>query len=359
MKKIIVTSVFLLIYSSLSAQNGFIGIGTTSPEAVLDVVSSKNGILIPRATATQVQAIQNPDESELVYSITNDGITINKKGFWFYQSGSWKPLLENISNNNNIYTNDGVLDSERQMTMDGKSLNIGPNLFYISGTSSSIGILTASPTQALDVNGDARIQGLNNNPGNVIADAQGVLIHDTTDYFDIGDVKPSFMATDHDGWYLLDGRNISTLSTTAQNNATTVLGITTALPNAAGRHSMGAAATPGSFQGNSANNTVTLVRNNLPSFNFTYTTDNKAHTHTMTFDRIQTNTVYTSWNNVHDSWLGGAFDPAPAGIDFYSPRNTGSHSHSHTYTVSSGGTATAVNISPSALNANYFVYLGI
>ncbi|MDR6406099.1 MULTISPECIES: hypothetical protein [Chryseobacterium] len=350
MKKIIVTSLFLLIYSSLSAQKGLIGIGTNSPNAVLDVVSGKNGVLIPRGTATQIQNIQNPDDSELVYSLTNDGVTINRKGFWYYQSGSWKPLLENIINSNNIvYTVDGVLTSERQMTMDGKSLNIGPNLFYISGTSSMIGILTAAPTQTLDVNGEVRVQTLNN-AGNVLSDAQGVLVLDT-EYFDVGDVKPSFMTTDHDGWYLLNGRDITTLPAAAQNNATSVLGITTTLPDAAGRYSMGTASTPGSFTGN---NTVTLVRANLPLFNFTYTTNSTgAHTHTMTFDRIRTNAQNGGGNNVHDYWLSGSF----VGGSNYS-KSTSFTAHLHTYSVPSGGSNTPVNITPTALNANYFVYLG-
>jgi hypothetical protein len=350
MKKIIITSVFLSICSSFSAQKALIGIGTSSPQAVLDVVSGKNGILIPRQTATQIQNIQNPKDSEIVYSLTNDGVTINRKGFWYYQSGSWRPLLENIINSNNIvYTVDGVLTSERQMTMDGKSLNIGPNLFYISGTSSMIGILTTAPSQALDVNGDVRIQGLSN-AGNVLSDAQGVLIPDA-EYFDVGDVKPSFMTADHDGWYLLNGRDISTLPVAAQNNATSVLGITTALPDAAGRYSMGAASTPGSFLGS---NTVSLVRANFPSFNFTYTTNTTgAHTHTMTVERIRTTSVNGGGNNVHDFWLSGTF---VGGANY--PRTVTTPSHGHTYSVPSGGSNTPVNITPTALNANYFVYLG-
>jgi hypothetical protein len=350
MKKIIITSVFLSIYSSFSAQKAVVGVGTGSPQAVLDVVSTKNGILIPRQTATQIQNIQNPDESEIVYSLTSDGIAINRKGFWFYQSGSWRPLLENIINNNDIiYTVDGTLTSERQVTQDGKSLNVGPNLLYISGTASTIGIATATPTQTLDVNGDVRIQGLNT-AGNVISDAQGVLLHDT-EYFDIGDVKPSYVTTDHDGWYLLNGRNISTLPAAAQANATTILGITTTLPDAAGRYSIGTIATPGSITGN---NTITLTRANLPSFSFNYTTSaDGAHNHTVTYQTVRVNTANGGGNNVHDYWLGGSF----TGGGNY-PQSTTAVGHFHTYTATSGGNSDPVDIRPSALNANYFVYLG-
>ncbi|SEW49346.1 hypothetical protein SAMN05421841_4135 [Chryseobacterium wanjuense] len=351
MKKIIITSVFLFIYSSFSAQKAVIGIGTSSPQAVLDIVSTKNGILIPRQTAAQIQGIQNPDQSEIVYSLTSDGATINRKGFWFYQSGTWRPLLENIINSNDIvYTIDGILTSDRLMTLNGKYFNMGPDLFRIIDTVSRIGILTAAPTVTLDVNGDVRVQGLNT-AGNVISDAQGVLMHDA-EFFDIGDVKPSYATTDHDGWYLLDGRAVTTLPVAAQNNASSILGITTVLPNAAGRYSMGTATTtPGTFTGSNA---VTLTRANLPLFNFNYSTNSTgAHTHTMTLDRIRTNTINGGGNNVHDYWLSGSF----VGGANYS-RTTGFGGSNHTYSVSSGGSDAPVDIRPSALNANYFVYLG-
>ncbi|EJL71435.1 hypothetical protein [Chryseobacterium populi] len=351
MKKIIITSLFLFGYISIAAQRAMVGIGTDSPQAVLEIVSGKNGILIPRQTATQIQNIQTPHESELVYSLTNDGATINKKGFWYFHAGSWLPLLENVINNNNIiYTVDGTIISDRQVTQNGNFLNLGPGLFYISGTGSAIGVLTSSPTQALDVNGDTRIQSLNS-VGNVVSDAQGVLMHDPG-FFDVGDVKPSYSTTDHDGWYLLNGRSISTLPQAAQDNASGILGITTSLPDATGRYSIGtASATTGNVTGN---NTVTLVRANLPSFNFSYSTNSTGgHTHTITYDRIRTNAVNGGGNNIHAYWLSGSF----VGGANYTLLSS-STAHNHTYSVSSGGNSDPIDIRPSALNANYFIYLG-
>jgi hypothetical protein len=350
MKKIIITSLFLsALFAPLKAQKAVVGVGTSSPQTVLDVVSNRNGILIPRQTALQITNIQNPQEAELVYSLTDDDVTVNEKGFWFFHSGTWLPLLDNNANTNSIYTADGIVNSNRIVIQNGNFLDIGPGLFYIDGATSRIGLLTNAPTQALDVNGEVRIQTLNS-VGNVVADAQGTLLHDTAEFFDIGDIKPSYNAADHDGWYLLDGRAITSLPQTAQDNATTILGITTSLPDASGRYSIGTTATPGGFTGN---NMITLTRSNLPSFNFTYTTNLAgAHSHTFTYQTIRTNTANGGGNNIHAYWLSGAF----VGGGNYPQSTTGFHFHS--YTAASGGSSTPVDIRPSALNANYFVYLG-
>ena len=350
MKKIIITSLFLsALFSPLKAQKALIGVGTSSPQAVLDVVSNKNGILIPRQTALQISNIQNPQEAELVYSLTNDGTVINTKGFWFFQSGAWLPLLENNTSNNNIYIANGTLTSNRIVTQNGRYLDIGPGLFYIDGAASRVGLLTTTPTQALDINGDVRIQNLSSTR-NVVADAQGVLLHDTAEFFDIGDIKPSYSTADHDGWYLLDGRAITSLPAAAQNNASAILGITTSLPDATNRYSIGTTAAPGSITGS---NTITITRANFPVFNFTYTTNSAgAHNHTFTYQTIRTNTANGGGNNIHAYWLSGSF----VGGGNYPQTTTGFHGH--TYTASSGGSNAPVDISPTALNANYFVYLG-
>lgn len=349
MKKLIITSLILSAFTTLSAQKGKIGIGTPSPQTVLDVVSGRNGILIPRQTAAQIQSI-TPHEAELVYSLSDDGTTINKKGFWFYHSGVWRPLLENLTNTSNIlYTVDGTVVSDRQLSQDGKFLNFGPDLLYLNGTGPTIGLLTTSPTQALDVNGDVRIQPLNS-AANVISDTQGVLMHEDS-FFEIGDVKPSYSIADHDGWYLLDGRALSNLPQIAQDNASNILGITTSLPDATGKYSMGTTAAPGTFTGS---NTVTLTRANLPSFNFNYSTNSAGgHNHTVTYDRIRATAVNGGGNNIHAYWLSGTF---VGGANY--TRTTAGASHNHTYTVSSGGNSNPIDIRPNALNFNYFVYLG-
>ena len=78
------------IFLMLGSLNSFaqIGIGTKTPasSAALEVTSSTNnkGILIPRITATQKEAIASPAEGLLVYQTTAP------IGFYYYTAGTWK-----------------------------------------------------------------------------------------------------------------------------------------------------------------------------------------------------------------------------------------------------------------------------
>jgi hypothetical protein len=50
----------------------WLGIGTDSPRAALDVQSTVSGILIPRMTEVQRDAIIDPQETELIFNVTAD-----------------------------------------------------------------------------------------------------------------------------------------------------------------------------------------------------------------------------------------------------------------------------------------------
>ena len=259
-KAILYLCIILLNGTFCYSQVTPVGIGTINPQAILDIVSTAHGILIPRMTALQVEAIASPDESELVYSLSANGTVVNKAGFWLYQSGVWVPIAGNAAVAANIYTVDGTLTSHRVVGQNGKFLNFGSNLLYLSGSNPVVGINTNSPTNTLDVNGNVKIQALASAKKAVISDSNGVLMHNDV-FFDYGDVKPSYSTTDHDGWYLLDGRSLSTLPANAQANAASALGSITNLPNATGRYSMGTTSTTGNIAGS---NTVALVTANLP-----------------------------------------------------------------------------------------------
>jgi len=71
MKKIIYNLVFLLITISTYCQ---IGVGTNSPNSssVLDIASSTQGVLIPRMTSLERDAIINPIEGLFIYNIETD-----------------------------------------------------------------------------------------------------------------------------------------------------------------------------------------------------------------------------------------------------------------------------------------------
>lgn len=68
---------------------GGVGINTASPNAsaLLDLTSTTKGLLIPRATITQINAMPTPATGLLVY-----GTTLNK--FRFYNGSSWLALVD-------------------------------------------------------------------------------------------------------------------------------------------------------------------------------------------------------------------------------------------------------------------------
>ncbi len=84
---------FLLTAVILLTTNTFaqIGIGTNTPaaSAALEVssISNNKGILIPRITATQKDAINNPVEGLMIYQTTAP------VGFYFYTGNSWILLV--------------------------------------------------------------------------------------------------------------------------------------------------------------------------------------------------------------------------------------------------------------------------
>ncbi len=161
----------------------------------------------------------------------------------------------------------------------------------------------------------------------------------------IGDIKSSVSTTDHDGWYLLNGRNISTLPAAIQTNAIN-LGFATVLPNSSDRMIKGKnnaealAATGGS-------SSYSILQANLPNLTFTgNTSSNGAHTHSYT----QRGATY--WNYT----AGGV-----AGMRFINTetRTTGAAgNHSHTISVASGGSNTPIVRYPKHLVVQYFIYLG-
>jgi hypothetical protein len=70
------------------AQVGNVGIGTTAPDnsALLDMTSTSMGLLIPRVTATQMNAIAAPATALLVFNTTANT-------FYYYDGTQWVPFL--------------------------------------------------------------------------------------------------------------------------------------------------------------------------------------------------------------------------------------------------------------------------
>lgn len=127
MKKIIICLIIILQLQQLHAQS--VGIGTTTPDnsAALDVSSTTKGMLIPRMTTAQRNAIPAAADGLLIYNTTTS--QFNQR-----QASSWKIIL-----NNDSWTGGGT----------GQMFNIGDN----------VGINIAGPAERLEVGGNIRTTG--------------------------------------------------------------------------------------------------------------------------------------------------------------------------------------------------------
>lgn len=123
MKKVLTIVLAIATYHSVTAQN--VGIGTTTPNssALLDITSTTKGLLMPRMTTAQRNAIVSPADGLLIYNTTTD--ELNQR-----QNGAWKT----------------VINSDYWFRGAGSMWNIGDN----------IGINTAGPVERLDVSGNIR-----------------------------------------------------------------------------------------------------------------------------------------------------------------------------------------------------------
>ena len=235
-----------------------------------------------------------------------------------------------------------------------------------------------------------------------------------------GDIKHSARTADHGGWYLLNGRAISTLPAAAQTAAAS-LGFTGNIPNAINRvlKTKTAAETVGAVGGA---NTITIARVNLPNVNLTGNVNGNtnatgvhthaisgtamsagAHSHTVSGNAATSGAHFHAPPDGHAFLLGGTYvnnngtgnyqgnsqpgawgnigaraytgtSGAHAHTVSGSAANGGAHGHnlnadaanagghSHaitgTATVNTGGAGTALDNRSAFLAVNTYIYLG-
>jgi hypothetical protein len=83
--------IFLFLFSALVAQ---VGIGTDNPHSssILDISSASQGVLLPRLTSLQRDAIINPAEGLLIYNLTTSDFN--------YFNTNWKPFSKDYKSVN-------------------------------------------------------------------------------------------------------------------------------------------------------------------------------------------------------------------------------------------------------------------
>jgi trimeric autotransporter adhesin len=110
---------------------GSAGIGTATPDAssLLEIKSTKKGLLIPRMTKAQRDAIVSPATGLLIYQTTSS------PGFYFYAGTAWQTVA----------APDTTASYWKKK---------GSSLYYNSG---NVGIGVANPAYKLDVKGDVNI----------------------------------------------------------------------------------------------------------------------------------------------------------------------------------------------------------
>jgi len=178
-----------------------------------------------------------------------------------------------------------------------------------------------------------------------------------------GDIKSSAQNFDHDGWYLLNGRSILTLSATAQSSAQS-LGFTSILPDATDRvlKTRSGNEMIGSEGGN---NNLMLTRSNLPNINLTGIISGIAesagtHSHASSEGGFLAGGTSTG-NNGSGHYQGTSTPTSWGGVGMLgTTANSGAHTHALAgiATIPTGGTGTALDNRSAYLVVNTFIYLG-
>ena len=107
--KIIIT--ILAIFFNVFLTKAQVGIGTVLPDATLDIVSSTDGLLIPRISLTSTTSalpLTLPTISELVYNVAS--VADVTPGYYYWDGSKWVRLAAGITNDWSVLGNTGIID---------------------------------------------------------------------------------------------------------------------------------------------------------------------------------------------------------------------------------------------------------
>jgi hypothetical protein len=144
--------------------------GAKNSSAILELESTSKGLLLPRLTTVQMDAIATPAEGLTIYNTTDGCIYIRKSGSWAnicdpIGLGAWS-----VTGNNNINAATNFLGTTNGQPVIFKTNAVERGRFDANG---NFGIGTATPANRLDVDASSagnpiRLQGLQ---AGVVADS--------------------------------------------------------------------------------------------------------------------------------------------------------------------------------------------
>lgn len=111
-------------------ENGYIGIGTLNPQKLLDIQSTGSGVLLPRMTQTQKNAITGPINGEVVYDTT-----LSK--YYYYNGTTWSAFGSDSGGSSSLWLTgtSGVYYSTGNVGIKANNpqsfLCVGDNNYYI------------------------------------------------------------------------------------------------------------------------------------------------------------------------------------------------------------------------------------
>jgi hypothetical protein len=131
--------------------NGAVGIGTTTPNAssLLEIKSTTKGILVPRMTMAQRNAISLPAMGLLIYQ------TNNTPGFYYYNGTAWTAITTKTGWS--LTGNSGTTSANYLGTSDNKNFVLKTNnkARVTIDNLGNVGIGTSAPTSLLEVHNGA------------------------------------------------------------------------------------------------------------------------------------------------------------------------------------------------------------
>ncbi len=404
------------------------GIGTTTPDASarLEVAATNKGFLPPRVTLTSItdaSTIPSPATGLLVYNTgDNNGPA---SGYYFWNGGSWATIataggsgsmaaefgsqyqtanvsvlsLTPVEVLSFTLPSAGTWEVLSFVRSQGAPTFIGGYAIYdAAGTMvANSEILSAYGPNAATATGVIRITTtgsatfrlrawaslgsysvMTNSDGRTGVTWQKISGNSPMTVINFGDIKTGIQSGDHSGWIKLDGRALSTLSTTQRSQAS-ALGISTNLPDATDAVLVQSTGSLGSVTGSMSR---TLAQNQLPNIAPTISVDNTiatmqnagSHQHAISVvsstvggyaagnpTAFKKDMVPTTESNADLTDRGGGTLVNTGIIGSAGEHNHTINTHGHAATSSSingGVTQQAIDITPRKLVVNTFIYLG-